>query len=90
MAKRPARYERRVELLARTFTVSNGERCPLVCVLEPGLSLEQAVLRLVADFVMATRGPVNCHDFAIWRRRRLVAVSRRKHGEDVITLLEED
>lgn len=62
----------------------------MVCVLEPGLSLEQAVHRPVADFVMAARGPVNCQDYAIWRRGKLVAVSRRKHGEDVITLLEEE
>ena len=61
-----------------------------MCVLEPGLSLEQAVLKLVADFVMAARVPVNCQDFAIWRRGTLAAVSRRRSGEDVITLFEEE
>jgi hypothetical protein len=81
-----SRAERRRDILGRTLKVTNGENPLRTCILQPGLTLEQAVKDIVENYDRMERGNLEGRDLAIWRSGKLIAVSRYKQGRDMITM----
>jgi hypothetical protein len=90
MASMRNRFEQKQELALRTYVVTNGDRNPTRYLAGPGVSLEEAVTEIVQNYDIMVRGEVEFHDLGIWRKGRLVAVSRRRQGKDSVTIFADE